>query len=217
MIKKCQIHRHRYHKKTIFVHRTIQQIKVHSTFCSLGTQKWSIFQLSNLEINPKKRAGQPWWEKSKHSCRATRHICEKSDFLNALQVNSKQLPKQFLNLVEILAPPQFLLVESNARQTGSEIPNRWVYEKLPRIRIKPDNDPLKQINWKINSEYNFWQEERFCGCCRKPLREGPKTCLLLWCHFCCWVHFKCSGFQSKSDYHLLFLYKVFEKYSFGIK
>ena len=63
------------------------------------------------------------------------------DFLTALQVNTKQLPKQFLNLVEILALPQFLLANTYARQTSSRIQNRSVHGESPRKRIKLDTDP----------------------------------------------------------------------------
>ena len=63
------------------------------------------------------------------------------DFLTALQVNTKQLPNQFLNLVEILALPQFLLANNYARQTSSRIQNRSVHGELPRKRIKLDTDP----------------------------------------------------------------------------
>ena len=45
----------------------------------------------------------------------------------------------------------------------------------------------------------------FCGCCQKRLGKGSKTCPPLWCHVCGWVHFKCSGLKSKSDYHDNFL------------
>ena len=45
-------------------------------------------------------------------------------FLTALQVNTKQLPKHFLNLVEILDLPQFLLANTDTRQTSSRIQNR---------------------------------------------------------------------------------------------
>ena len=65
------------------------------------------------------------------------------DFLTALQVNTKQLPKQFLNLVEILALPQFLLANTYARQTSSRIYNRSEHGESPRKRIKLDTDPPK--------------------------------------------------------------------------
>ena len=63
------------------------------------------------------------------------------DFLTALQVNTKQLPKQFLNLVEILALSQFLLANTYARQTSSRIQNRSVHGESTRKRIKLVTDP----------------------------------------------------------------------------
>ena len=42
------------------------------------------------------------------------------EFLTALQINTKQLPKKFLTLVEVLRLPQFLLANTYARQTSSE-------------------------------------------------------------------------------------------------
>ena len=61
-----------------------------------------------------------------------------TDFLTALQVHTKQLPKQFLNLVEILALPQFLLANTYARQTSSRIQNRTAYRESPTKRLKLD-------------------------------------------------------------------------------
>ena len=61
-----------------------------------------------------------------------------TDFLTALQVHTKQLPKQFLNLVEILARPQFLLANTYARQTSSRIQNRTAYRESPTKRLKLD-------------------------------------------------------------------------------
>ena len=42
------------------------------------------------------------------------------EFLSALQVNTKQLPKKFLTLVEVLRLPQFLLATTYARHTSSQ-------------------------------------------------------------------------------------------------
>ena len=66
---------------------------------------------------------------------------KKIEFLTALQVNTKLLPKQFLNLFEILALPQFLLANTYAGQTNSRIQNRTVNGESPRKRIKLDTDP----------------------------------------------------------------------------
>ena len=63
------------------------------------------------------------------------------DFLTALQVNTKQLPKQFLNLGEILALPQFPLANTYAWETSSRIQNRSEHGDSPRKRIKLDTDP----------------------------------------------------------------------------
>ena len=63
-----------------------------------------------------------------------------TDFLTALQVNTKQLPKQFLKLAEILVLPQFLLANTYARQTSSKIQNRSVHGESPSKRIKLDTD-----------------------------------------------------------------------------
>ena len=59
-----------------------------------------------------------------------------TDLLTALQVNTKQLTKQFLNLVELLALRQFLLANTHARQTSSRIKNRTAYGKSPSKRLK---------------------------------------------------------------------------------
>ena len=63
-----------------------------------------------------------------------------SDFLTALQVNTKQLPKQFLNFVEILALPQFLLANTYARQTSSRIQYRTANGESPSKRLKLDTE-----------------------------------------------------------------------------
>ena len=63
-----------------------------------------------------------------------------TDFLTALQVNTKHLLKQFLNLVEIIASPQFLLANFHARQTSSKLQNRSIHGESPCKRIKLDTD-----------------------------------------------------------------------------
>ena len=69
-----------------------------------------------------------------------------TDLLTALQVNTKQLPKQFLNLVEILALPQFLLANTYARQTSSRIQNRTANGKSSSKRLKLDTEaPSSQL------------------------------------------------------------------------
>ena len=42
------------------------------------------------------------------------------EFLSALQVNTKQLSKKFLPLIEVLRLPQFLLANTYARHTSSQ-------------------------------------------------------------------------------------------------
>lgn len=64
-----------------------------------------------------------------------------TDFLTALQVNTKQLPKQLLNLVEVLRLPQYLLANTYARQTSSQIQPRLASGGSVAKRIKLDNDP----------------------------------------------------------------------------
>ena len=63
-------------------------------------------------------------------------------FLTALQVSTKQLPKRFLTLVEILALPQFLLTKTEAIQISFRMQNRLVHRELwPRKPNKLDTDP----------------------------------------------------------------------------
>ena len=62
------------------------------------------------------------------------------DFVTALQVNTKQLAKQFLILVEILALPQLLLANTYSKQTGYRIQSGSVNGESPRKRIKLDTD-----------------------------------------------------------------------------
>lgn len=63
------------------------------------------------------------------------------DFLTSLQVNTKQLPKQFLTLVEVLKLPQHLLANTYARQTSSQIHfSRSAKGESPFKRIKLDTE-----------------------------------------------------------------------------
>ena len=39
-----------------------------------------------------------------------------------------------------------------------------------------------------------------CKCCSKVLGKSTKTLPTVWCHVCGWVHFKCSGLKTPSDY-----------------
>ena len=64
-----------------------------------------------------------------------------TDFLTALQVNTKQLPKQLLNLVEVLRLPQYLLANTYARQTSSQIQSRLASGESVAKRIKLDTEP----------------------------------------------------------------------------
>lgn len=64
-----------------------------------------------------------------------------TDFLNALQVNTKQLPKKLLNLVEVLRLPQYLLANTYARQTSSQIQPRLASGESVAKRIKLDTEP----------------------------------------------------------------------------
>ena len=63
-----------------------------------------------------------------------------TDSLTALQGNTRQLFKQFFNLVEILALPRILLANTYARQASSTIQNPSVRGESPRKRIKVDTD-----------------------------------------------------------------------------
>ena len=62
------------------------------------------------------------------------------DFLNALQINTKQLPKLSLKFVEILALPRILLANTYVRQTSSRIQNRTAYGETPSKNFKLDNE-----------------------------------------------------------------------------
>ena len=60
------------------------------------------------------------------------------EFLTSLQVNTKQLPKKFLTLVEVLRLPQFLLANTYARQTSSQ--------NQHHIRSASGLSPYKKLN-----------------------------------------------------------------------
>ena len=62
-------------------------------------------------------------------------------FLTVLQVNTKQLPEQLLNLVEVLRPPQYLLVNTYARQASSRIQSRLASGESVAKRTKLDTEP----------------------------------------------------------------------------
>ena len=64
------------------------------------------------------------------------------EFLSALQVNTKQLPKTFLTLVEVLRLPQYLLANTYARHTSSRHQHQ--------IRLVPCASPYKKL--KLDSE-----------------------------------------------------------------
>lgn len=64
-----------------------------------------------------------------------------TDFLTALQVNTKQLPKPLLNLVEVLRLPQYLLANTYARQTSSQIQRQSASGESTAKRIKLDTEP----------------------------------------------------------------------------
>lgn len=70
------------------------------------------------------------------------------DFLSALQVNTKQLPKKFLTLVEVLRLPQFLLANTYARHTSVQNHHhiRSANGESPYKRLKLDTDNA-QYQW----------------------------------------------------------------------
>ena len=39
-----------------------------------------------------------------------------------------------------------------------------------------------------------------CQCCSKPLGKSTKKAPTVWCHVCGWVHFKCSGLATPTEY-----------------
>ena len=74
------------------------------------------------------------------------------EFLTALQVNTKQLPKKFLTLVEVLRLPQFLLANTYARQTSSQNQHhiRSASGQSPYKRIKLDREQGSSSQWLTN-------------------------------------------------------------------
>ena len=73
------------------------------------------------------------------------------EFLSALQVNTKQLPKRFLTLVEVLRLPQFLLANTYARHTSSQNQHqiRLAVGASPYKRQKLDNE-IAPNQWLTN-------------------------------------------------------------------
>ena len=73
------------------------------------------------------------------------------EFWSALQVNTKQLPKKFLTLVEVLRLPQFLLANTYARHTSSqnEHQTRLAAGASPYKRQKLDNE-IAPNQWLTN-------------------------------------------------------------------
>lgn len=70
------------------------------------------------------------------------------DFLSALQVNTKQLPKKFLTLVEVLRLPHFLLAYTYARQTSAQ--------NHHHIRSANGESPYKRIKLDTDNSQNQW-------------------------------------------------------------
>ena len=64
------------------------------------------------------------------------------EFLSALQVNTKQLPKKFFTLVEVLRISQFLLANTYARQTSNQYQHQ--------IRLASGASPCKRL--KLHTE-----------------------------------------------------------------
>ena len=73
-------------------------------------------------------------------------------FLTALQVNTKQLPKKFLTLVEVLRLPQFLLANTYARQTSSQNQHhiRSASGLSPYKKLKLDTQQGSSSQWLTN-------------------------------------------------------------------
>ena len=84
-----------------------------------------------------------------------------TDFLTALQVNTKQLPKQLLNLVEVLRLPQYLLANTYARQTSSQIQSRLASGESVAKRIKLDTEP--NSSWLTIWTFSQWVRGRRNG------------------------------------------------------
>ena len=70
------------------------------------------------------------------------------EFLSALQVNTKQLPKKFLTLVEVLRLPQFLLANTYARHTSSQ--------NQHQIRLAAGASPYKKQKLDSETAPNQW-------------------------------------------------------------
>ena len=128
------------------------------------------------------------------------------EFLSALQVNTKQLPKKFLTLVGVLRLPQFLLANTYARHTSSQNQHQirlaagaspYKKQKLPN-RVRQHLISGSQIFENEKQEVVLWIMQ-------KSLGKGSKKTPSLWCHVCGWIHFKCSGLTDSKDYHDNFL------------
>ena len=74
------------------------------------------------------------------------------EFLTALQVNTKQLPKNFHALVEVLRLPQFLLANTYARQTSSQNQHhiRSASGLSPYKKLKLDTQQGSSSQWLTN-------------------------------------------------------------------
>lgn len=70
------------------------------------------------------------------------------EFLSALQVNNKQLPKQFLTLVEVLRLPQFLLANTYARHTSTQ--------NQHQTRLAAGASPFKKLKLRNETVSNQW-------------------------------------------------------------
>ena len=70
------------------------------------------------------------------------------EFLSALQVNTKQLPKKLLTLVEVLRLPQFLLANTYARHTSSQ--------NQHHIRLAAGASPYKKLKLDSENVPNQW-------------------------------------------------------------
>ena len=74
------------------------------------------------------------------------------EFLSELQVNTKQLPKKFLTLVEVLRLPQFLLANTYARHTSSQNQHqiRLAAGASPYKKLKLDSETASTNQWLTN-------------------------------------------------------------------
>ena len=70
------------------------------------------------------------------------------EFLSALQVNTKQFPKNFLTLVEILRIPPFLLANTYARQTSNQ--------NQHQIRLTSAASPYKRLKLDTEQGSSQW-------------------------------------------------------------